>query len=125
MNAHQEAFLKLIYDKIQQKMSDVYEIREELKFQQKTMLKAKNHVENQAATVRSTEGKIGREIDGLRKAWENNLNVFKISFALEGALEQDQRERYIHQRYEYIDKIKAQILRDQALHDQSQNESQI
>jgi len=48
--------MQLIYGRIDDKMAGVAEVREELKFTQKNMLKAKANVEDLATKIKVSEG---------------------------------------------------------------------
>ena len=71
------------------------------------MLKAKAHVDNIADQVKISEGNNKKEIIQLKESILDSLNIFKISFALENNIDQVQKDRFVQQRFEFIDKMKS------------------
>lgn len=68
---------------IDDKMEDVDEIRSDLKFNQKNMLKARTASEAIAEKIKASEGVNQKAISSLKEAITNCMSVFKISFQLE------------------------------------------
>ena len=58
-------------------------MRDELKFYQKNMIKAKNHVDSLADKMQQSEGKNLTEIKLIKDSFTNLIQVLRISFAFE------------------------------------------
>ena len=104
---------------------DIDDLRSELKFASRNMVLAKQQVQSTADRIKEQEGCNRTQISKLNSSFEQVLEIFHLSFALEPSgntsLSKTQFDRLVKQRFSLYDALKESTSQFDHTHSDSEN----
>ena len=119
--------IKKVHERIEDKLVDIEDLRSELKFASRNMVLAKQQVQSTVDRVKEQEGRNRTQISKLNSSFEQVLQIFHLSFALEPAensnLSKTHLDRLVKQRFNLYDALKEATSRFDHTHSDYENRS--